>query len=99
MITIAAVVVQRQLDSRQHKAATAELYLQFPYSAFRKTLADGGVMLYATCSVLKDENEHQLNDFLQTHANARLLDTPIQIFPGDSAMDGFFYAAIKKSAS
>lgn len=67
--------------------------------ALWKTLADGGVMLYATCSVLKDENEHQLNDFLQTHANARLLDTPIQIFPGDSAMDGFFYAAIKKSAS
>jgi 16S rRNA (cytosine967-C5)-methyltransferase len=63
-----------------------------------KTLADGGVLLYATCSVLKDENEHQVNDFLLAHADARLLDTPKQIFPGEHAMDGFFYAAVKKCA-
>ena len=69
-------------------------------------LASGGVMLYATCSILKRENEQQIAVFLAEHPDA--VEIPItadwgfavshgrQILPGDSAMDGFYYALIKK---
>ena len=69
-------------------------------------LASDGVMLYATCSILKQENEQQIAVFLDEHPDA--VEVPIaadwgfavshgrQILPGDSAMDGFYYALIKK---
>ena len=63
------------------------------------TVAEQGVMLYATCSVIKDENEHQVSDFMQRTPDAILLGTPLQILPGENAMDGFFYAAIRKRSA
>lgn len=69
-------------------------------------LVPGGVLLYATCSVLKQENENQIEAFLSDHANASEL--PIdskwgvkrpfgrQILTGDQGMDGFFYARLVK---
>ena len=69
-------------------------------------LASGGVMLYATCSILKQENEQQIDVFLEEHPDA--VELPIdatwgfavshgrQILPGEAAMDGFYYALIKK---
>lgn len=69
-------------------------------------LASGGVLVYATCSVLKQENEQQIHDFLATHADA--IELPIiadwgisvshgrQILTGTAAMDGFYYARLGK---
>ncbi len=70
-------------------------------------LTRGGILLYATCSVLKQENELQVKDFLATHHDASEL--PIsseewgidstygrQILTGSSSMDGFYYARIIK---
>lgn len=69
-------------------------------------LKSGGMLLYATCSALKIENDQQIQRFLQQHANARC--TPLnaewghaqtcgrQILPGEQGMDGFFYALIYK---
>ncbi len=69
-------------------------------------LAPGGVMLYATCSILKKENERQIETFLAKYADA--IEIPInadwglaghygrQILTGESAMDGFYYALIRK---
>jgi len=69
-------------------------------------LAPGGIMLYATCSILKQENELQINAFLVEHSDA--IEWPIeadwgvrgnygrQIMTGESAMDGFYYARIRK---
>ena len=69
-------------------------------------LAPGGIMLYATCSILKQENEQQIETFLATNTNA--IEVPInadwglvrrygrQILTGESAMDGFYYALIRK---
>ncbi|MFZ2171842.1 MAG: 16S rRNA (cytosine(967)-C(5))-methyltransferase RsmB [Methylococcaceae bacterium] len=71
-------------------------------------LAPGGVMLYATCSILKQENEQQIDAFLAEHPDA--VEFPIdaawgfagshgrQIMTGESAMDGFYYARLGKSA-
>ncbi len=64
--------------------------------ALWSTLAPGGVLLYATCSIFKDENERQIERFLQRNSQASLLDQVRQILPGERGMDGFFYAAIKK---
>jgi 16S rRNA (cytosine967-C5)-methyltransferase len=69
-------------------------------------LAPGGIMLYATCSILKQENEQQIEAFLAEHADA--VELPIdaawgfagchgrQIMTGESAMDGFYYARLGK---
>lgn len=69
-------------------------------------LARGGLLVYATCSVLKQENEQQIQAFLAAHSDA--VEQPItaswgsardfgrQIFTGESAMDGFYYALISK---
>lgn len=71
-------------------------------------LAPGGQLLYATCSVLKEENQRQVLDFLAGRDDA--VEVPInavwgvqaaagrQILTGDSAMDGFYYARIGKKA-
>lgn len=71
-------------------------------------LAPGGVMLYATCSILKQENEQQIDSFLAEHPDA--VELPIdavwglvgshgrQIMTGKSTMDGFYYARLGKSS-
>ncbi|MCG6116880.1 MAG: 16S rRNA (cytosine(967)-C(5))-methyltransferase RsmB [Aquimonas sp.] len=69
-------------------------------------LATGGRLVYATCSVLKDENERQIDAFLAAHAEARALDLPDalgrpagagrQRLPGEEDGDGFFIAALVK---
>jgi 16S rRNA (cytosine967-C5)-methyltransferase len=69
-------------------------------------LAPGGIMLYATCSILKQENEQQIDAFLAEYSDA--VELPIdadwgflgshgrQIMTGESALDGFYYARIRK---
>ncbi len=70
-------------------------------------LASGGILLYATCSILKQENQQQIENFLEKHTDS--VEIPIatdwgftetvgrQILTGDKAMDGFYYARLKKS--
>ena len=72
-----------------------------------KLLAPGGIMVYATCSILKQENEQQIEAFLAAHPDASELPIDAlwgvagshgrQIMTGESAMDGFYYARIGKS--
>lgn len=71
------------------------------------TLKPGGILVYATCSVLGDENSRQIKRFLEDHEDAQALDPEVayghageagvQILPGESDMDGFYYARIKKA--
>jgi 16S rRNA (cytosine967-C5)-methyltransferase len=71
-----------------------------------QTLAAGGILLYATCSIFKEENELQVHSFLKAHPDAVLL--PIEGFGGiDTGFgqqycppqtDGFFYARLRKNA-
>lgn len=69
-------------------------------------LKPGGLLLYATCSILKAENEEQMVTFLQRTDNAEEIKIEAdwgckqkvgrQILTGDEQMDGFYYALIKK---
>jgi 16S rRNA (cytosine967-C5)-methyltransferase len=71
-------------------------------------LAPGGILLYATCSVLHAENDRQVGDFLRDRPDA-VCDMPDvawgragghgrQILPGEQEMDGFFYARLRKTS-
>lgn len=68
-------------------------------------LKPGGTLLYATCSVLPEENSAQIQAFLARTPDATL--APVrdgesaaqpgwQLLPGDKEMDGFFYARVLK---
>lgn len=66
-------------------------------------LKPGGTLLYATCSVLPEENSAQISAFLAGHSNAVLVETGDaahpgrQCFPAADDGDGFFYAKMIKS--
>jgi 16S rRNA (cytosine967-C5)-methyltransferase len=57
-------------------------------------LASKGKMLYATCSIFKEENQEQLAAFLARHADAELLNDE-QLIPCERH-DGFYYALLAK---
>ena len=63
-------------------------------------LEAGGILLYATCSVLRVENSRQIQQFIELHPDAELLETDAgrQILPGEQEMDGFFYASLRKNS-
>ena len=103
-------VIRRHPDikllRRAEDISTLQVLQQRIMTAVWPLLAPGGIMLYATCSILKQENEQQIEAFLATNANA--IEVPInadwglvrrygrQILTGESVMDGFYYALIRK---
>ncbi|MEH6470413.1 MAG: 16S rRNA (cytosine(967)-C(5))-methyltransferase RsmB [Halopseudomonas sp.] len=70
-------------------------------------LKPGGRLVYATCSVLPQENERVISAFLTQQADAR--ERPIeaswgltqpagrQLFPQPNGHDGFYYAVLEKA--
>ncbi len=76
-------------------------------SALWPVLQPGGLLLYVTCSVLPEENNQQVSDFLRATPDAEhqpieadwgyKLSVGRQILPGSQGMDGFYYALLKKT--
>lgn len=72
-------------------------------------LKPGGRLVYATCSVLPQENAAVIAHFLATHADAveqpivaawgRALAHGRQLLPGADDADGFYYAVLSKASS
>jgi 16S rRNA (cytosine967-C5)-methyltransferase len=72
-------------------------------------LKPGGILLYATCSILRTENSKQIQRFVELHPDAQLAEINAtwgqetgygrQILPGEMDMDGFFYASLRKTAA
>ncbi len=73
-------------------------------------LKPGGLLLYSTCSIFKDENERQIEWFVKNHDNCT--ETSLksvqwgedcsfgrQILTGQHNMDGFFYACLQKATT
>lgn len=68
--------------------------------ALWRTLAPGGTMLYASCSLFAEENADQVAAFVARHPDALRLSThgkeyEWQLTP-DADQDGFYYARIAK---
>ena len=64
------------------------------YSAMCKS---GGIMVYATCSILKVENEEQVKWFLNSTAGQKWsLLSEHRIWPHVHGFDGFYAAVLKK---
>lgn len=70
-------------------------------------LAKGGKLLYVTCSIFYEENQQQIEQFCQQHADAKCLqiDFSATNFPAHAqggqllpsmTHDGFFYALLQK---
>ncbi|WP_415805957.1 RsmB/NOP family class I SAM-dependent RNA methyltransferase [Bordetella muralis] len=102
------------LKWRQHPEALAELgalQTRILNSAAR-CVAPGGRLVYATCSLLAEENEVQVQQFLDTHPDFERLDAAeilasrcpeldlegpyVQLRPDVHGTDGFFAAVLER---
>lgn len=79
-------------------------------SALWELLEPEGRLLYSTCSIFKDENERQIDWFVQNNDNCTVIGPNSvqwgeqrpwgrQILPGSENMDGFYYAFLQKAAT
>lgn len=72
-------------------------------------LKPGGRLIYSTCSIIPEENELQIRDFVISEPTCNIIPTPkdigiatphgMQILPGMHTMDGFFYSVLEKANS
>ena len=96
-------------DPRQVQAAIDEQARLL--DALWPLVAPGGILVYATCSLLEGENEQQIQSFLARHPHAenpvpdteagRAVDVGRRFDPGDDGSpdtdgDGFFYALLAR---
>ena len=59
----------------------------------------GGLVVYASCSLLSEENEGQVARFLARHPGAFELEEQRRVLPGvDGYCDGFFMARLRRLA-
>jgi len=69
--------------------------------ALWRVLKPGGKLLFATCSIFREENRDQVDDFVGRHADARVAPLTVgggqdvQLLPDDSH-DGFYYALLER---
>lgn len=103
-------VIRRHPDIKHHRKPDDIVSLQHIQqqllNSLWKTLKSNGLMLYMTCSILKQENVEQISTFLKTHndaemipinhPNALTLEFGQQTLPGIHKMDGFYYCLLKK---
>ncbi len=100
-------VIRRHPDIKLLRRADDLIALPALQAAILKAawsmLKEGGLMVYATCSILKAENENQIAQFLSENTNAQ--EIPFeknhakhgwQILTGENSCDGFYYAKLQK---
>lgn len=105
-------VVRRQPDILLHRrpadlVALLEAQARL-LDALWPLLAPGGVLVYATCSILKDENESQIERFLKRWPDARVQglaeafghdrNVGRQRLPGEQGADGFFCTRLHRTS-
>jgi 16S rRNA (cytosine967-C5)-methyltransferase len=56
----------------------------------------GGTLLYATCSVLPEEDEDQISSFILRHPEYEAVEPPLRTAPHTDGTDGFFAAKLRR---
>ena len=74
-----------------------------------QTLSNEGILVYATCSILPEENDQIVKAFVASHNEAEIMtieaswgvatDCGRQLFPTINGSDGFYYARLCKKPS
>lgn len=66
-------------------------------SDYSKFVKPGGKLVYATCSLLPDENERQVQAFLTEHGTTWTLEQELHLRPDREGFDGFYAARLKRN--
>jgi 16S rRNA (cytosine967-C5)-methyltransferase len=110
----ASGVIRRNPDIKVHRKVTdiqplVDIQAKILQQCWQ-LLKPGGILVYATCSVFKEENQNQIIKFLNEN-QADILSMPAaihqqlsdraevgyQILPGEFQMDGFYFCGLKKN--
>ena len=108
----ASGIVRRHPDVRWLRRPTDSAQLAKIQAQLLQTLwpllAEGGKLLYCTCSVFKAEGDETVQAFLRRNTNAALRPSPGHLIPGQTPKglavednqlgehDGFYYALLEK---
>ncbi len=90
-------VLRRQSDIKELQQLQSKML-----DTLWKKLKPNGILLYATCSILPQENEQQVSAFVGRHDDVEVLTIDgaqglgRQVFPGEKLMDGFYFSKLKK---
>lgn len=106
-------VLRRKTDSRWRK--TPEMLKELPklqLEILRSAAASvkpGGILVYSTCTIVREENQDVVNSFLASTDNFELLnagerlpvprdEVMVQLYPQRDGTDGFFIACMRRKA-
>jgi 16S rRNA (cytosine967-C5)-methyltransferase len=93
-------VIRRDVDTKwKLQPDHLERTLETQYGILRDysdALQPGGTLVYATCSILRSENENQIRRFLDEQGDAYSLREEVRITPEHSHSDGYYVAVLQK---
>ncbi len=94
-------VIRRDVDTKwklqpEHLERTCELQAHI-LDRYPAALKPGGRLVYATCSILPEENEAQVASFVKAHPEFTL-EEEVRISPEHVHSDGYFVAVLTKNA-
>ncbi|HEY8365672.1 MAG TPA: RsmB/NOP family class I SAM-dependent RNA methyltransferase, partial [Bacteroidia bacterium] len=92
-------VLKRNPDAK-YKITNSFIYeltekQKFILQNYSQMLKNGGSLVYATCSILPEENEGQIRNFLNNNGGFEL-EEERTIYPNEMGFDGFYMARIQK---
>jgi 16S rRNA (cytosine967-C5)-methyltransferase len=93
-------VLRRNPDSKwKQKSEDIERLVKLQaelLDSYSKMLKPGGTLVYSTCSILSDENENQVKNFIANHPEFSIKSQK-RFDPDHSEGDGFFYCVMIKA--